>query len=252
MVYKLSSSYKAYKEILKNIIETNKLVDFTDVKINTNSFILLRHDVEFSVERAFNLSLVEDVFTVKSSYFFQLSNNAYNILSKKNTNMIKNMYKRGHKIGLHYHLNGLTQKSDIVKRIKKEVNVIETLLNIPIDRFSIHRPTKEALKMNINIPGLINTYNNLYFTFTDSPDKIETNEIKYIADSKHIWNYALPNKTTFNNFNKIQLLVHPYSWTEEGFNNIENFKSLFLEKRNLYYEIFEEETNHFKEVKDEL
>lgn len=252
MVYKLSSSYKAYKGILKNIIETNKLVDYNDVKANTNSFILLRHDVEFSVERAFNLSLVEDLFDVKSSYFFQLSNNAYNILSKKNTNMIKNMYKRGHKIGLHFHLNGLTQKSDIVKRIKKEVNVIETLLNIPIDRFSIHRPTKEALKMNINIPGLINTYNNLYFTFTDSPDKIETNEIKYIADSKHIWNYALPNKITFNNFNKIQLLVHPYSWTEEGFNNIENFKSLFLEKRNLYYEIFEEETNHFKEVKDEL
>ena len=106
-------SYAEYQSILKCILAEGKLMDFTEVTENTSEFILLRHDVEFSVERAWKLSLIETKFGVNASYFVQVTNNTYNVLSKRHLDMLIDMEKRGHHIGLHYHVNGGTN----IKRI---------------------------------------------------------------------------------------------------------------------------------------
>ena len=245
-------SYSMYRRILKDILLTKKYLDYSDVNKETNEYVLLRHDVEFSVERAFDLSLIEDEFEIRSSYFFQLSNNAYNIFSKKNIDLIRDMDRRGHKIGLHFHCNGLTQREEIEKTILLEIGIFKEVLNIRVDRFSIHRPSEDILKMNIRLPGIINTYDERYFTLVNDIRKLTPKNVKYIADSKHKWNYGEPSYSTLKNAKRIQLLIHPYSWTTEGYSNLNNFQSLLLEKRNLFISIFEEETNHFKEIKNEI
>lgn len=43
----------------------------------------MRHNVEFSMERAYKLALLENENNLVSTYFFQLTNNSYNVLVQK-------------------------------------------------------------------------------------------------------------------------------------------------------------------------
>ena len=45
---------------------------------------MLRHDIEFSVDRAYELAKVEKELGVTSTYTVQVRNNTYNALSEKN------------------------------------------------------------------------------------------------------------------------------------------------------------------------
>ena len=94
-------SYKEYKEIIQIIKESGRMANFKQAR-GKDQFIIMRHDVEFSVDRAFALSKLELSMDFTSTYFFQWTNNSYNILSKRNMDMIHYMHERGHEIGLHF------------------------------------------------------------------------------------------------------------------------------------------------------
>ena len=71
-------SYNEYRNII-NIIRNHLLVvDFKDVTEKTEKFCVLRHDIEFSVDRAYELAKVEAKLGVVSTYTVQLRNNTYN------------------------------------------------------------------------------------------------------------------------------------------------------------------------------
>lgn len=77
-------------------------------------------------------------------------------------------------------------------------------------------------------------------------------EVKYIADSKRRWNYAYPDYQTFMRYPKIQLLIHPFSWTETGYDNLNNFRTLIEEKQDELIATLDDEFQRFREVKDQL
>lgn len=54
------------------------------------------------------------------------------------------------------------------------------------------------------------------------------------------------------NFKKVQGLIHPYSWTENGYDNLHNFGSMIGEKNNELIESIDQECRHFRKVKDTL
>jgi hypothetical protein len=64
--------------------------------------ILLRHDIDFSLENALELAKLEYQVGVKSSYYVYLHSELYNALSPKGMEMIRQIQKMGHEIGLHY------------------------------------------------------------------------------------------------------------------------------------------------------
>ena len=79
-------SYSDYKEIINIIKESGRGCNFRQAQAR-DKFIIMRHDVEFSVDRAFALSKLELSMDFTSTYFFQWTNNSYNILSKKNMDL---------------------------------------------------------------------------------------------------------------------------------------------------------------------
>ena len=83
-------SYETYKKIISDIKETGKYCDYSNA-IDKDEFILMRHDIEFSIERAYNLSLVESENGFYSTYFVQITNNFYNAFSLKNMILLKQM-----------------------------------------------------------------------------------------------------------------------------------------------------------------
>ena len=76
---KINFSYKNYCQIINKYFDS--IIDFDDVN-NKNNFVLIRHDVEFSVERAYNLAKLNATLGIKdASFLFQVKSNAYNICS---------------------------------------------------------------------------------------------------------------------------------------------------------------------------
>lgn len=83
--------------------------------LHLDKFILMRHDIEYSVKRAYVLAKVESGMDFTSSYFFQWTNNSYNVLSQGNIDMLCDIHEMGHIIGLHFAMNGLPDMELIKK-----------------------------------------------------------------------------------------------------------------------------------------
>ena len=244
-------SYEEYKKIISIIKSSGKEAKFKEAK-GRDQFVIMRHDVEFSVDRAYALSRLELSMDFTSTYFFHWTNNSYNILSRKNMDMIKDMHERGHVIGLHFALNGLTDMGMVRKKIKQEINVLSEMLGFPITEFSIHRPSADVLKENIKFPGIINAYQDEFFTFAENVTENTPLSVKYISDAKHRWNYGLPDEETILGHDKVQILTHPYSWTKKGHDNLENFRTLIAERNEELIDTIDNECKHFATVRDML
>ena len=244
-------SYSDYKEIINIIKESGRGCNFRQAQ-ERDKFIIMRHDVEFSVDRAFALSKLELSMDFTSTYFFQWTNNSYNILSKKNMDMIKYMHERGHVIGLHFALNGLTDMELVRMKLLQEIHVLSEMLGFEITEFSIHRPSADVLRENIVFPGIINAYQDEFFTFSENVTDSTPLHVKYISDAKHRWNYGTPDADTLFNNERVQILTHPYSWTKKGYDNLENFRTLIQERNEELMDTIDNECKHFARVRDLL
>lgn len=244
-------SYKNYTDILKIIAASKKLCDYWEAK-DKLEYVILRHDIEFSVERAFKMSLIESEKGVSSTYFIQMANNAYNAFSQKNRELISDMRSRGHRIGLHYHRCEKSSIEEILPDIKMQLRIMSEMFGFEIDRFSMHRPVRETEYNKIAIDGVINAYSAEYFTLVDKIEETTKLNVKYIADSQHRWNYGYPDADTLRENAKIQLLIHPDFWSECGYDAHDNFESLMEDHLDAFFETLDGECKHFHQYKNKL
>lgn len=242
-------SFNDYKEIIRIIKSTDRYMDYHKALIS-DKFILMRHDVEYSVERAYELAKVESSMDFTSTFFFQWTNNSYNILSRKNKDLIKDMHERGHTIGLHFALNGMTDMQQIKKQIAKEMDILNSMFEFKIDTFSIHRPSKDVLRENIKLPGIINAYQDEFFTFAENVTENTPVSVKYLSDANHIWRYGYPDEKNILENDKVQILTHPFAWCKKGYDNFDNYKSLIKEKYIELVNSVDNECKDFGEYKD--
>lgn len=250
-------SHDNYRKMCELIKAEGTLCDYKDVlDKKLEKFIILRHDVEFSPERAYNLAKVESEADVSSTYFFQVTNNAYNIISKRNMEYLREILEMGHHVGLHFHLNGMTDLEQIQERILYEAKLLSYYLGIEVDRFSFHRPSELVLKNATFFKGLINAYAPEFFTYYSPEDEAPKVAVKYIADSKNEWQYTAPytypSEEFFKEYDKIQILCHPYSWTPVGYDTLGNLRSLIDEKRVEFIDTLNSETKYVRRYLDEL
>ncbi len=241
-------SHKNYSYICKTIKNTGLLCDYKDVlKNNLDNFIVLRHDVDISVKRAYELGKIEFQHGIKSSFFFMLTSGMYNVLSSENISYLQDLSKMGHSIGIHYYARPTQSVESIKVAISLASSILQEFTSIKIDRFSFHNPTPALLKQNIYIDSLINAYSNKFFTFNEcaANDNEFKPDIKYISDSNGKWQYTKPYTgicpEIFDEFSKFQLLLHPFYWTKEGHGHLENLKKLFAEQKKST--LFELENN---------
>lgn len=244
-------SYRTYRTILKEIQKTGKACKYWDA-LDKDEFVIMRHDVEFSIDRAFDLSKVESEEGFTSTYFIQITNNSYNAFSRRNMERLRDMADRGHTIGLHYHLNGQTDAVLVRDGVRDQIRIMSEMLGMPINTFSFHRPVKEVYYYDISVPNTINAYSPEFFTFAENITPETQLDVKYIADSKHRWNYGYPDYETLMRYPKIQLLIHPFSWTEEGFDNHDNFVQLIEEKRIELIDTLTDEFQRFREIREQI
>ena len=225
-------SYNEYKNIIKLVESNLPIMDFANIDEKTDKYCVIRHDIEFSLDRAYKLAKIEQQLGISSTYTVQLRNNTYNALSDKNLILIHEIEQLGHKIGLHICPDMFSNKSKIIEEILKEVNIFQNYYGFKIDRFAFHRPNlrPELLSWYLEIPGLINCNGENYFHyFTTRPDKLN---VAYLSDSNHQWKSGHPIDLDFSKTKKLQINTHPFSWTEKGFESYGNFLSLIKERND--------------------
>ena len=227
----MNFSYQEYKNIIDRIFVHLPIVTFDSVNSQTLKYCVIRHDVEFSVERALHLAQVEAELNIASTYVFQICNNNYNPFSHKNRELIHKIHDLGHHIGIHVHLGNFNESNESVENyIIKQSQLLSTALDYPINKFSLHRPLHKHIRNVINIPGYINMSDSKFFTFTDTYSVYDL-PVLYLADSNHQWKYGNPLDIDFSKISKMQLNCHPFSWTEKGLDNWNNFYILTKEKQ---------------------
>ena len=105
---------------------------------------MLRHDIEFSIDRAYELAKIEKGLGVVSTYTVQVRNNTYNAFSEKNIDLIKRIKDLGHHIGLHQN-PPLMDLDKLKTYVSVDIQMLEYYYGFYVDRFAFHRPKKEYL-----------------------------------------------------------------------------------------------------------
>tara|TARA_R100000008_G_scaffold79022_1_gene60410 strand:+ start:2356 stop:3090 length:735 start_codon:yes stop_codon:yes gene_type:complete len=236
-------SYNEFRNLINIIQRHLPIVDYKDIKDNTKKFCILRHDIEFSIDRAYKLAKIENELGVTSTYTVQVRNNTYNALSEKNINLISKIRELGHHIGLHQNPPSSMKLDTLKEYIMRDINILEDSYGFEIDRFAFHRPKKEYLNCYVELENKINCYDRKFFHFFE--ERPESLEILYLADSNHKWKYGYPLDFDFSKINKLQLLTHPFSWSKNGGDNYGNFVSLIRERNDELVNSMNTETNTF-------
>ena len=65
-------------------------------------FVIMRHDIDFDLEKALFFAEMEAELGVQSTYFFLLRTNHYNVFSREGTDIVKRILGLGHDMGLHF------------------------------------------------------------------------------------------------------------------------------------------------------
>lgn len=237
------NSYDEYIDILEAIKATGKIKRFDEIK-GQKEFVVIRHDVEFSIERAYQMALIEAKYGILSTYFIQTGNNSYNALSDLNVCKIKEICSMGHRIGLHYRQKDGT---DEIKELKKQINVLETGINVPIKVFSTHRPKPKTEYEKYEIKGVVNAYGKSFFKKVNDIAEITADDTKYISDSKFQWNYGDPKNIKHR---RTQILIHPFQWFENECSLEECFRRITEEKNKELIQTYKAEFTRYKEVEN--
>ena len=240
-------SYTEYRNIITMVSQHLPIKDFKDVlDYNLNKFCVIRHDIEFSIDRSLILARIEKELDITSTYTVQLRNNTYNALSQKNIESVQEIKELGHQIGLHQNPPKMSDK-ELVKYIQKDIETLEHYYGFEVDRFAFHRcgSNPQLLEKYVEVPDKINCYAKEFFHYFEG-NKPEDFRVHYLADSNHKWKYGHPLHTDYTQYPfRMQLLTHPYSWTEDGHDNISNYTKLIRERNQELLESMNSETKTF-------
>ena len=185
---KCEFSLPHYKECIELAKDKGyKIIPVKDhyfTNLNGNKFILLQHDIDFSLEYAYELANIEYDLGIRSSYYLYLHSELFNPLSPKSMGMIKSIKDMGHEIGLHYDTRYL---------INCEGNILHDLLQQAEITYSQHWPASNS-KLNNDISDI---------------------KAKYISDSGRNWREGCLCEN-IGKHNKLRVSMHPEWWVSNG------------------------------------
>jgi hypothetical protein len=191
-------SHAHYRFLLKQLAATGRFAVFSSPP-RANA-IYLRHDVDYSLERAIRMAAIEAEENVVASYFFLISSPSYNLLSADQRRLAGEIVSLGHSVGLHFEMS---RKNDSA-RIQQELQILSSLVNVPVSAVSVHNPDLSSAQTLGMPPGVINTYDKAFFEKMD-----------YRSDSNQQWRSGCPCQlTTSDLLRPLQLLIHPFWWSD--------------------------------------
>ena len=207
-------SYQGFSEIISKADAKKNICRF-DLPAQNACF--LRHDIDFSLIDAQEISKIESKQNIVSNFFIMVSSPIYNIYSQKSKMILKELISAGHLVGLHFDPSVYTS-SELVKCAQLEIDILENVIENEIKAVSIHNPSVHG--NFLEIPNYINVYSQQYF-----------NQKNYLSDSAYDFKVDPLKFIEESNSDSIQILLHPLYYTSDNFIMLE-----FIDKLRKIYD----------------
>ena len=220
-------TYDSYRRLLYLLAQHGyQTADYHNWK-NTSRCVIIRHDIDNSLDSAVEFAMLEQEFGVKSTYFVLVSTDFYNVFSRKSREQIQCIQSAGHTIGLHFDevaYPGCVGEIDkIQERILQEAHLLQNVTGTPVTTVSMHRPSEDILSADLRIPGIVNSYSKLFFK-----------QFKYLSDSRCNWREPVLDIIESEQYSRIHLLTHAF-WYHSNEQNITKTVSDFIKSGNLVF-----------------
>ena len=148
--------------------------------------LLLRHDVDLSLDAALTLAEIEAEKGAQATYFLMTRSVFYNLASPEGERALGRLRELGHRVGLHAVYPGL----ELDERFDPVV--------------AWHNPDPEFMRERLD--GAVNVMQPGYF----DPDH-------YRSDSNQHWRNGCPHEElAAGSIERLQLLTHPEIWAYAG------------------------------------
>jgi len=186
--------YENLKKFLVLLRDNYPIMSFRDCRSNG---VLLRHDIDFSIEKAYRMALVEKMCGVKSTYFVMMSSYTYNPFAEENRRMLRKIILLGFEIGLHFDPAIYDDVNNLRNAVDTEAKALEFIGGKEIKAISLHN--LGVLKRSILFEGYIN-----------ASDKSILSDEVYLSDSCMDFRGKDPYEFVKKaNDIVIQILLHP-------------------------------------------
>jgi len=157
-------TYTRYRQLLDELTDVG--LSFTTYGGNVSEGeVLLRHDVDLSVERAVRMAEIEASANVDSTYYFLLTSRLYNIFNDQTRNRIDRIQSLGHDIGLHFsthqYYNDAPGDEQLIEDVNTEREMLESVTGVSVDTVSFHVPPEWVLRRSFD--GFVSTYEERFF-----------------------------------------------------------------------------------------
>ena len=166
--------------------------------------VYLRHDIDFSVELAIDIAIVEHDLGISATYYVLLTG-PYNIFDGSSSQAIQKLPELGHNIGLHYDLSFYPQEPVAAEtHLEKELDILEYVAETKIKTSVMHLPFQNNQDLFLQYKDLVNPS----FFCVNDPDLL------YISDSCRAWRddnliRFLERQTDER---RLHLNIHPELW----------------------------------------
>ena len=201
----MNFTYSAYRGLISLLKQKDYCFcgysDYADKK----KCVIMRHDIDNSMDRAAKLAQVEHEEGIRSTYFVLLKTDFYNPASKRVNDRLQAIKDMGHEIGLHFDETVYQGCSAEVlpEKIRKEADILSDICGFPIRSFSMHRPNQVTLEKSLEVPGLVNSYGQKFF-----------HEFKYLSDSRRNWREPVLDIIKSNEHSRLHILTHAFWYRE--------------------------------------
>ncbi|MDC1450328.1 hypothetical protein N8477_06105 [Candidatus Thioglobus sp.] len=227
-------SFSAYAEIFSQYKSSIKVNEYK----KHNKGIIVRHDIDWDIQKAYEFSEFEKSIGISSTYYVMITSNIYNVFSPINSFFLLKMIKNGFEIGLHFDPMLYTNRENSLSYyFHKEIEIFENFFQTKILSYSMHQPSIHGTYLKTN---LIDAYSSEIFT-----------DECYISDS--CFNFRGKNPIEFlskSTERLMQFLTHPSQWSESGINNYEEFVNYKIKNfKNEFYAVYEHNYEFQKQKK---
>lgn len=234
-------TYRAYADLVENVRQHGyTITNYQDCKTIVRPCIL-RHDVDFDLQKAVEFAKFEQSIGVQSTYFILCSSKFYNLLAKDSVRAVSAIHALGHDIGLHFDETNYTMDTDemFLSMVDFELETMQKVLGLPIRSVSMHRPTKETLAKNWSFMGLgqvINSYSEEFFQ-----------SYKYLSDSRMHWRENPFEAVAEGSHQQLHILTHPF-WYSEG---VEDTRTKLLQfAKRATFDRYEVMNDNFRDLQE--
>lgn len=234
-------TYDAYIKLIYAIRESGyTITDYHNCQ-NIKYPCILRHDIDYSIERAVRFAKLEKKLGIKSTYFVLVSSDFYNIFSSDVKEKLQELLGYGHEIGLHFDETAYTECREkdqkMIQYILAEKNLLEQACKSRVSVVSMHRPSKEALDKNFEIPGMVNSYSKEFFQ-----------DFKYVSDSHMRWREDVVKYVKEKQYPKMQILTHAFWYKRESCGIKELLEEFLEEASKERYQILEKNFTKLSDI----